>query len=1379
MADEDEWGFPIALDERDTKSKALTGDHEDDWGFASNPAQSSRGQAVPATQAESENESEDEWGFSTGLSKDSAPIANKDPLDEDEWGFPTKSANQISPSDPSDLLAKWGFGPVSPEVAEKSNSSTSNESSKAVESLFEGWKTATRTSKLGTSLSTFTTILSNLDIPGPQHLLFNINDRATKIGQGTQFTVFLDNYSAEAADGSGRHVEGQGIVIKRVRISKASLKEQKNLAENEKYRETLRHLELEVLSLGLLRHRNIVRLNGWGYDYEDRYTPIPVLFMEAALAPLTEFLQAEKEGEGELITLGQRRWDIKYHLALDIAAGLEAIHAFNVIHGDIKPDNVLIFRCGDRKVPFVGKLSDFGVCVDMKVEGVQITSETYLGTPAWTGSEVGVGQWRNDIHGKFEPSLLKSFDSYSFGLTLLSIFGSYGEVPEITKEPGPERAFGLFMEIEEVLEKTKGCPEEIINTLKEVSKKLLAIKPSERPLPSPSLIYTDLPSYTNWVHMNTTAAQLNANTRGRGHQYWFGLDQDVLNSLDEQYMQRERKGEDSDFAAETLFGLAQACSYRPVKDQYGKILKYLLAAAKKGSIPARAICAKVYEAFNTRLDIEEKTLSHWQKEALRDGFLFAHHSLLGEDEFVGQWQQFRDEGGYCDDPFLTLKNVVGIAKDVNKLRKWLVSNNVDGAIDSAGNTMMHVCAALGQSESLKLLLSQLQTVPINENGETPLYKACQAGHTKVVRFLLEHGHHTTPSRATGVSPLHWLFLFPETDIRAIAEALVAQGGADVNFLIKPTRDSCQANQMKHFPFEWPYGTPFHWAAFARNRNVMDVLLELGADIDSPYDNGHHGTTPLAQAVYAGDVTIVQYLLAKGAKVLAKNNEGESLLHTMSIGAGNRNPMGGGKLSSWVRHGTWEERLQASKEIIRLLLKAGVNIESKRTTVGKHTPLLLAAMGASRNESVVAALLDAGADTMVMDANDDTNLLHEWCATAPNELAYPHVYAEILEEIVAKTKDLELKGSSLEETALHMLVKQELPVPQLLEHIKLLISDPAHHANINARDRDGDTPLMKICVTSPRGMADKLNFMLEQGAKPDLMNDYQENVIQKLVNNRALMDADSLSALKIIFSHVSFTTSELQNFIAETDLTALVDTCTSARAKTLEYLLSLGFDQRVNEVVTNGGVETTALDQAFFAADVARLRYIRYASALVTEEEIQEADKANQLYATHETARDTYGGPSAQRAREVYWSFPKIFQLLQKHGAKRILLNNRGPSWTDATALPALGMKKESQPNLEHWKSLYDLDVVDKDFEEEAWTEFKDEYSYIDEDDYDKLEVPVMVFERWPKVKELLPDKNGWYKGLLRDGRRVEVKMGDERIEALRDLKGRALSARER
>lgn len=57
------------------------------------------------------------------------------------------------------------------------------------------------------------------------------------------------------------------------------------------------------------------------------------------------------------------RLDVLTLLLLDIVSGVEYLHARNVIHGDLKPDNVLLKLDQSCPLGVVAKLTDFGLAV--------------------------------------------------------------------------------------------------------------------------------------------------------------------------------------------------------------------------------------------------------------------------------------------------------------------------------------------------------------------------------------------------------------------------------------------------------------------------------------------------------------------------------------------------------------------------------------------------------------------------------------------------------------------------------------------------------------------------------------------------------------------------------------------------------------------------------------------------------------------------------------------------------------------------------------------------------------------------------------------------------------------------------------------------------
>jgi serine/threonine-protein kinase len=99
----------------------------------------------------------------------------------------------------------------------------------------------------------------------------------------------------------------------------------------------------EAKSGALLNHPNIVRTILVG---QDSATGKHYLVLEFVDGPSGHALLEQK---------GRLAVDDAVHIALDIARGLEHAHSRNVVHRDIKPDNILITRSG------VAKLADLGL----------------------------------------------------------------------------------------------------------------------------------------------------------------------------------------------------------------------------------------------------------------------------------------------------------------------------------------------------------------------------------------------------------------------------------------------------------------------------------------------------------------------------------------------------------------------------------------------------------------------------------------------------------------------------------------------------------------------------------------------------------------------------------------------------------------------------------------------------------------------------------------------------------------------------------------------------------------------------------------------------------------------------------------------------------
>lgn len=153
-------------------------------------------------------------------------------------------------------------------------------------------------------------------------------------------------------------------------------------------------------------HPNIVRLLEIGWDASETGSAFPALYLEFA-----EF--------GTLDTLQQSKptrlpFRIKQKLCYDVGRGLSIVHACGIVHGDLKHENVLIFRNQYDYVPdqpYTAKLADFGGAVmDTTLADHYILP---MGTVPFEAPESSQSLTAEGI---------KKTDVYSFGLLIWRCF---------------------------------------------------------------------------------------------------------------------------------------------------------------------------------------------------------------------------------------------------------------------------------------------------------------------------------------------------------------------------------------------------------------------------------------------------------------------------------------------------------------------------------------------------------------------------------------------------------------------------------------------------------------------------------------------------------------------------------------------------------------------------------------------------------------------------------------------------------------------------------------------------------------------------------------------------------------------------------------------
>ena len=246
------------------------------------------------------------------------------------------------------------------------------------------------TSRLTSSLQKLLIVLANHQLANLSTSNRLLSTTGDYLGRGATYTV-------ERREATGKRI----VAIKHIRQDKD--KRFPDSSESDIFRHRLQSVLLEVRVLlhpFLQKQRNIIRLLAHGWDEEI----IPFLVMEFAdLGTASRYLQSEK-----------RSWDDMAELVVDVATGLAVLHDCDIVHGDVKLENILMFSEEDGG--FVAKLADFGFC------GVENLSEyEYLGTRLLNAPEV---RHPEHFHAVHTGLAFMKCDVYSFGLLTWETFNN-------------------------------------------------------------------------------------------------------------------------------------------------------------------------------------------------------------------------------------------------------------------------------------------------------------------------------------------------------------------------------------------------------------------------------------------------------------------------------------------------------------------------------------------------------------------------------------------------------------------------------------------------------------------------------------------------------------------------------------------------------------------------------------------------------------------------------------------------------------------------------------------------------------------------------------------------------------------------------------------
>lgn len=185
-------------------------------------------------------------------------------------------------------------------------------------------------------------------------------------------------------------------------------------------RNDVQHAFREISRLcrpSLRGHPNIVKLVSWGIsldaleavNLESLCTPL--LILERAHCDMAQFIRSEEHATVPYETLCD--------LSMDIGRGLGAVHSADIVHGDLKLENILIFfgsYMAGRM--WTAKLCDFGSAVPIAARADARDSATYLGSETWLPPEC----YEKSLVGQPLPLSLAPCDIFVYGLVVWAMF---------------------------------------------------------------------------------------------------------------------------------------------------------------------------------------------------------------------------------------------------------------------------------------------------------------------------------------------------------------------------------------------------------------------------------------------------------------------------------------------------------------------------------------------------------------------------------------------------------------------------------------------------------------------------------------------------------------------------------------------------------------------------------------------------------------------------------------------------------------------------------------------------------------------------------------------------------------------------------------------
>ncbi|KAL8655378.1 MAG: hypothetical protein Q9210_000912 [Variospora velana] len=595
-------------------------------------------------------------------------------------------------------------------------------------------------------------------------------DIRTVLGQGASFLVNGVELPWDYADPSTGTLFPQGEVLA---FKRAVLNRDMSDPISDRIRVVFNEL-LTTCHPPLRSHPNIVKLHGIAFETEgpaDALNCMPVLVLECAeLGNLAEILETARKEDRAI------DFQDKLSLCIDIAHGLEILHSCDIVHGDVKCENVLVFEKDDagqgEKSAFnlQCKLTDFGVSRHPD-GGVSLG-----GSRPWQAPECSRGAY-------FHIEAAKRTDIYSFGMLLWRVMfdgdpfkkleGSSTFEAKNDKERRDKRNEAvtalkkddrLVHHVYETLAVSEKFDRSQIEMLSEVMSMTLALDPSRRELDLKRIIKLLSPNF--WFEsrqvISPARLPLDIDAQLLDLEKWWSEFESASpvvqkyvaegfrdNAMDVEVCIDPNQVDKANAAAYQL-AICYANGFG-VPFNPGECLKWCKIAVERGSLKAREALPKIAATFD-----------------------------------------------------ISAKDYVNVSEGDDDVYSMLSSSV---ASEHSKEDYVHV------EDQLHIQLQQYRLDSKPTISPWTLLKAAESCEYATIESLLAGGAKPNISK-DGVSPLHFLSCWAVSKAGKLGRQLV-EAGADVN--ARAERGSTVG------------GTPLTWSVVGDHFEHSKILLELGAD----------------------------------------------------------------------------------------------------------------------------------------------------------------------------------------------------------------------------------------------------------------------------------------------------------------------------------------------------------------------------------------------------------------------------------------------------------------------------------------------------------------------------------------------------------------------